>query len=333
MINNIKILDCTLRDGGYVNDWQFGDQDAQDIVRLLSQVGLEYVELGFIKLCDYVPDKLQFNDMSQVSQLFKPCQQKLAVMVELGYGYPATAFPEHSENTADLVRVVIWKRMLKESLEYCRILKDKGYEVGMQITRTDQYSEEEFGEVADMMSEAMPNVVYIVDTFGLLTKESLLGYATQADKYLDSSIRLGYHAHNNLQQAYSNALAFIEHPWKHTIMVDASVMGMGRGAGNLCIELLAKYMNEHGSSLQIPPLLQVMEKYLMPFYQKNPWGYSIPYFLSASNGINPAYVNYMLEKGISITQMRNVFDLMKERDAGIRFDTIMCDGLILETNE
>ena len=132
MVNKIKILDCTLRDGGYVNDWQFGDQNAKEITQLISISGVDYVEVGFIKLCDYIKDKIQFDSMEQVANLFKPSSSKLSLIVEVGYGYPVTAFPEHSESTVDLVRVIMWKRMLKEGLEYCRILKQKGYEVSVQ---------------------------------------------------------------------------------------------------------------------------------------------------------------------------------------------------------
>jgi len=331
MNNDIKILDCTLRDGGYVNDWQFGDDVAQDICQLISQTGVDYFEVGFIKLCDYVQDKIQFSEMSQITNLFKPTKQKLSLIVEVGYGYPVSAFPEHSENTVDLVRVIMWKRMLKEGLEYCRQLKQKGYEVSVQATRTEQYTLGEFADVCKMFSEIHPDALYIVDTFGLLTKEKLMGYASVADEHLAPGIRLGYHAHNNMQQAFSNAVAFIEHPWKHSIMLDASVYGMGRGAGNLCLELLLQYMNEkQGGMYDVTPLYEIMDKYLMPFYEKSPWGYSMPYQLSAINGRNPSYVGYMLKQGLSIPKIAKVYQMMKEKGIGITYDEEMCNELINE---
>jgi len=329
MITNVKILDCTLRDGGYVNDWQFGDDNAKDICRLIGQTGVDYFEVGFIKLCDYVKDKIQFNEMSQIANLFRPTKQKLSLIVEVGYGYPVSAFPNHSENTVDLVRVIMWKRMLKEGLEYCRQLKQKGYEVSVQATRTEQYSLEEFSDVCQMFSEINPDALYIVDTFGLLTKEKLMEYAIIADKNLASGIRLGYHAHNNMQQAFSNAVAFVEHPWRHDIMLDASVYGMGRGAGNLCMELLLQYMNEkQGGMYDVTPLYEIMDKYLMPFYEKSPWGYSMPYQLSAISGRNPSYVPFMLKHGLSIPQIAKVYQMMKEKEVGITYDEEMCNELI-----
>lgn len=328
MANNINILDCTLRDGGYVNDWQFGDDHAKDICRLISQTGVDYFEVGFIKLCDYMKDKIQFSEMSQIANLFKPTKQKLSLIVEVGYGYPVSAFPEHSENTVDLVRVIMWKRMLREGLEYCRQLKQKGYEVSVQATRTEQYSLEEFADVCKMFNEINPDALYIVDTFGLLTKERLLEYATIADQNLALGIRLGYHAHNNMQQAFSNAVAFMEHPWQHDIMLDASVYGMGRGAGNLCLELLLQYMNEKGGKYDVAPLYEVMDRYLRNFYEDTPWGYSMPYQLSAINGCNPSYVGFMKGRGLTIPQMAKVYQIMKEKGVGITYDEEMCNELI-----
>ena len=330
-MSNIQVLDCTLRDGGYVNEWAFGDKNAQEIARLISQTGVDYFEVGFIKLCDYVKDIIQFNQMEQVTRLFKPTKQKLSMIVEVGYGYPVTSFPDRSEDTVDLVRVIMWKRMLKEGLEYCKELKKRGYEVGVQATRTEQYSLEEFAELIEMFNEVNPKAIYIVDTFGLLTKDHLFEYARIADEHLGDGIRLGYHAHNNLQQAFSNAQAMCEENWKHDIMLDASVLGMGRGAGNLCLELLLKYLNEtRGCNYSIEQLYEVADKYLMKFYQESPWGYSMPYFLSAMNGRNPSFVHYLEHKGLSIQQISTVFSLMKERNVGITFDTKMCDGIIEE---
>lgn len=330
MLNKFQILDCTLRDGGYVNDWNFGDKEAQKIVELLSKVGVDYVEVGFIKLCNYVANKIQFSEMEQIARLFRPSKQKLSLIVEVGYGYPVDSFPEHSEKTVDLVRVIMWKRMLKEGLAYCKELINKGYEVGVQATRTEQYSEEEFAEFIYRFSEIKPKGIYMVDTFGLFTKDFLLEYASIADKHLGNGISLGYHAHNNMQQAFANAQALIEQKWEHELMIDASVMGMGRGAGNLCLELFLKYLNEHGCNYPLANLYEIADEYLMKFYKESPWGYSIPYMLSAMNGKNPSYVEYLLKTGLSIPQISRVFSLMKEKGTGITFDTNMCDELIAQ---
>lgn len=329
-MNKVHILDCTLRDGGYVNDWDFGDENAKSIVRHLGSTGVEYVEVGFIKLCDYIKDKIQFNHMDQIGALFRPSKQKLSAIVEVGYGYPVTSFPPRSEKTLDLVRVIMWKRSLKDGFEYCRRLKELGYEVGVQPTRVEQYSDEEYAELMQNFSKIKPTAIYIVDTFGLLTEEKLLHYAKIADDNLGEGIRLGYHAHNNMQQAFTNAIAFMNRPWKHEVMLDASVTGMGRGAGNLCLELLLKYMNERNlGNFNTAPLKYVADG-IMQFYPMAPWGYSMPYFFSAVNGRNPSYVLYLEKFDLSVSQTAKVFETMRERNVGITYDTAMCDEIVKE---
>jgi 4-hydroxy 2-oxovalerate aldolase len=328
-MNNITLLDCTLRDGGYVNDWMFGRKEMQEIVPLIGSSGVDYVELGFIKQEDYNREQAQFNHVDQITELLYPAKEKLSAIVEIGYGYPVTSFPERSEKTIDLVRVIMWKRSLKEGFEYCKELRKKGYEVGIQATRTEQYSDKEFTEFVQMFSELSPRGIYIVDTFGLLTKDELLKYANIADTNLGENIALGYHAHNNMQQAFSNAVAMAETDWKHELMIDASVFGMGRGAGNLCLELYMQYLNDKfNANYNIAPLLEVYDKYLDGFYKESPWGYSLPYYLSATNGLNPSYVNYFEEKKLSVMQIAKIFAEMKKRSIGILYNTQEADEII-----
>lgn len=328
---NIKVLDCTLRDGGYVNDWCFGDANAKKIVAATSGSGADIVELGFIRNCSYEQNKLQFSDMSEVSRLFRPSNAKLAIMVEIGYGYDVESFPEHDQSTADLIRIIIWKRMINEGLEYCRRLKEKGYLVSIQATRTDQYTLDEFAALVRDFSAAGADYLYIVDTFGLMDMSMLLSYARVADSNSAGNVCIGYHAHNNMQQAFTNAVAFVRQDWRHDIIVDASIMGIGRGAGNLCLELLYKYLNEQlGFKFEPNKLYSVVDECIMPIFRETPWGYSIPYYLSASNGCNPTYVGAAMKKGLSVVQLDKVFAWMRENRLGIRFDEDNLDAAIKE---
>ena len=114
-------------------------------------------------------------------------------------------------------------------------------------------------------------------------------------------------------------------------MLDASVMGIGRGAGNLCLELLEKYLNENfGGSYAPEHLYECADRYIQPIFNQTPWGYSVPYLLSAMNGRNPSYVAFMRDKKIAIPKMKRVFELMREREVGIRFDPDLCDRLVQE---
>ncbi|GHV93950.1 hypothetical protein AGMMS50293_02700 [Spirochaetia bacterium] len=330
--NKSILLDCTLRDGGYVNDWMFGRKNIQRIVQLLDMSGVDYIEMGFIRLDDYNPEQAGFNKIEQISDLIPTTRTKLAAMVEIGYGYPAAYFPQKIEtNNIELIRLIIWKRLLKESVEYCKELVKKGYRVCVQVTRTDQYTEKEFIDLIKMFNETKIYGLYIVDTFGLMNKEMVLNYSVIADEYLHTDIALGYHAHNNMQQAFTNTIAMTEKNWKHQLMIDASVLGMGRGAGNLNLELYMKYCNDnYGTDYNIEPLITIVDECLMPFYKSSPWGYSMPYYLSAVNNVNPTYTTYFIHHGLTIKQIDLIFRELKLKDTNIVYDKNIADEMVSE---
>lgn len=331
MKNDIKILDCTLRDGGYVNDWRWGKQESLNISRLIDEIGVEYIELGMLRKCVYEEGKLVFDQVNQAQAIFSSIKTPKAVMVELGGNYPLDEIPSREESGIDMIRVMIWKRMIKEGLVFCHELINKGYDVGIQPTRTDEYTKEEFAELVKLYNTIKPKALYVVDSFGVMQKDQVLEYIEIADELLDNDIIIGYHAHNNMQQAFTNAVAVVDHPWKHQIMLDATVWGMGRGAGNLSIELICKYLNEKELGIyNMLPMYDVAETYLKEYYASSPWGYSIPFMLSAMYGRNPTLAGYMKKKGVSIPIMEKVFKRMKELGTGIKYEESVCDEVIKE---
>ena len=219
--------------------------------------------------------------------------------------------------------------MIEQGVDYCKALKDKGYEVCVQATHTPQYNDDRFIQFVSLFNEVNPLAFYIVDTFGELTKSSLFHYVKIVDEYIADGIRIGYHAHNNMQQAFSNALSFIEQSWNHDIMLDASVYGIGRGAGNLCLELLLKYLNEeNGGNYDLTPLYDVFDIHIKHYYQNEPWGYSLPYMLSAKNGINPNYEKSVKDRKMLTSDIAVLFSELKKRNLGERFDDSILDSLI-----
>jgi 4-hydroxy 2-oxovalerate aldolase len=330
-MNDITLLDCTLRDGGYINDWMFGCEEIKNIVRLVGESRVEYIEIGFIKLGQYNQDQAQFNHIDQLTKLLYPTEKKLAAMVEIGYGYPVKLFPKKSEKTPAMIRVISWKRLINESFVYCSELIKKGYEVCIQLTRTDQYTESEFIESIKLFNKLDLKGLYIVDTFGLFTKDMLLKYFSIADDTLRDNIAIGYHAHNNMQQAFSNSCMLAEIKRNHNIMIDASILGIGRGAGNLNIEIFMKYLNDkYNYNYDINPILQAANDYIIPIYEKTPWGYSLLYYLSAVNNINPSYVAYIKDKKLTIGQVEKIFKKMNECNIGIVYDIDAIDKIIAD---
>lgn len=332
-MKSIEVLDCTLRDGGYVNEWAFGFDNAKAITRLVSNSGVKFVEVGFIGPHQDVDGVVRFSSMEQLMKVFGNLKRNASLSVmTYAEGYSADSFPVCSAETTEMVRVIFWKRNLKEGVEYCRKLVNKGYQVGVQLARTEQYDLSEIGDIVKMFNDVHPYSVYLVDSFGTFNREKMLSYAEIYDKNLASDIRFGFHAHNNMQQAFTNAITLCEQGFSHDLILDASVMGMGRGAGNLNIELFMNYLNLHGGLYNLSPICQVASRYIEPIKEfikvSEQWGYSYPYFLSATTGRNPSFVNYLLERNVNIESIEKIFFKMKEEERGIRFDSAYCDSLI-----
>lgn len=334
-MNSIKLLDCTLRDGGYVNEWAFGVNESRGITELVSKSGVEFVEVGFMGPHEDKEGVMRFSSMHELMKVFSNLDRdaKLSVMT-YAEGYSVDNFPDKSDSTVEMIRVIFWKRNLEEGVEYCRKLVNKGYEVGVQLARTEQYDLSEIGDIVKMFNDVHPYAVYVVDSFGTFNRDKLLRYSEIYDKSLAMDIRFGFHAHNNMQQAFINAVTFCEQGYDHDLILDASVLGIGRGAGNLNLELFMNYLNEKGYSFNLDPICKAASRYVNPIKNKikksEIWGYSYPYFLAATNGRNHAFVNYLLEKEVSIEKMAKIFEKMREEETGIRFDKELADRLIAE---
>ena len=337
-MKSIEVLDCTLRDGGYVNEWAFGFDIARAITELVSYSGVKFVEVGFIGPHQDMEGVVRFSSMDELMKVFSNLDRnaKLSVMT-YAEGYSADSFPDCSSDTTEMIRVIFWKRNLKEGVEYCRKLVKKGYQVGVQLARTEQYDLSEIGDIVKMFNDVHPYAVYLVDSFGTFNREKMLRYAEIYDRNLALDIRFGFHAHNNLQQAFTNAVTFCEQDFEHDLILDASVLGIGRGAGNLSIELFLNYLNQHGANYDLNPICKVANRYIEPIKKQIPeseiWGYSYPYFLAATTGRNHSIVNYLLEKKVDTEQMSRIFLRMKQDGTGIRFIKEEVDKYITNTSK
>ena len=298
-MGKVSLLDCTLRDGGYVNDWRFGRDAIRGIGPKLAKSGVEIFEVGFIKGDSFDPDRAVFPDIASIVDSVAPKQPELMYvgMVDMSAPVPTERLIPKREDSVDGLRVIFKKDKQIEAYSMCQALIRAGYPVFVQFVGTDQYSEEEWEKALKTFSSLRPYAISIVDSFGLIKRKQFLRYVEIADRILPQEIGLGYHAHNNLQQAFGNAEAFVEAGLERDIVIDGSVFGMGRGAGNLNMELFADYMNEnHGTSYRIEPMLEIMDEYLQDIYRERFWGYSLPLYLSAKNGCHPNYAIYFAVK-------------------------------------
>ena len=324
----IKLLDCTLRDGGYINDWRFGRDNIFSTIRELEASRAEILDIGFIRDEPFDENRTVCNSVEALSAFItnKKPGVLYAAMSEAFRPMPSELICERNETTVDVIRVIIWKDKhdktgnvvdaLKEGFDYCKMFSDKGYQLYVQPARVEQYSDEEFVGMLDLFSKLNPLAIYIVDSWGTMYGDGILHYLRLADKYLDKNIAIGFHGHNNLMQAFGNAVDFLKSGVERELIVDSSVFGIGRGAGNLHSEIIAKYMNEYeGKNYDVNAFWNIYEKCIKALRNQYSWGFNPAYYLTALYHANPQYGTYYgITKDINYIEIDKVLKNMTAED-------------------
>ena len=324
-MNKIELLDCTLRDGGYVNDWEFGHNNLISIFERLTDVGVDIIEIGFLD--DRRPFDINCSimpDIGSSGRIWEQITKKPGMVVGMiDYGTcKISNLQPCSENFIDGIRVIFKKHIMKEALEYCAEVKKLGYKVFAQLVSITSYSDEDLMALIKLVNDVKPYAVSMVDTYGLLTPNDLLHYYEILDKNVLPEIRIGFHAHNNFQLAYANTITFMEKESSHDIVVDGTLYGMGKSAGNAPLELIAGYLNDKfKTNYGISSMLEAITESIMDFYPKNPWGYQMFYYLSASNRCHPNYVNYLYGKeNLSPSKINDILGQIEPEEKKLLYD-------------
>ena len=315
-MREIKLFDCTIRDGGYVNDWNFGHDNLISIYERLIDADVDYIELGFLD------DRRPF-DINRSIMPDTDCMEKIYGTVDkkgktvfgmIDYG---TCSIDHirpaSESYIDGIRVIFKKHLREQALDFCRQLKELGYIVFAQLVSVTSYTDEEMLDLIRLANEVKPFAVSMVDTYGLMHQNNLRHFIDLLDKGLDKEISLGYHGHNNFQMGYANCIAMLEYNTDRPMLVDGTLYGMGKSAGNAPIELVAMHMNQkYGKHYHISQMLEAIDSNIMQFYQPSTWGYNLFFYLAASNDCHPNYVaDLMNKKTLSIKSINELLSRLQ----------------------
>ncbi len=317
-MKEIKLLDCTLRDGGYVNDWKFGHSVITGTYKRLDAAGVDYIEVGFLD------DRRSFDinytiqpNTDSFNKVFSGIDKKHAIPVAMiDFGTCDISNIEDCESTfIDGIRVIFKKEKIEKALPFCKAIKEKGYKLFIQAISITAYSDFEMLEYIQKINEIKPYAFSIVDTYGLLDNRKLTNYFNLMNNNLNPEIRIGYHAHNNFQLAFSNSIKFLALETKRTVIVDSTVYGMGKSAGNTASELIALHMNErYGTNYDIDQFLEILDTDLMSVYQMHYWGYRYNFYISAMQNCHPNYVQFLLDKKtLSVTSINKILSAIPER--------------------
>lgn len=296
-MSNLQILDCTLRDGGYINDFRFGKNGIKKIISQLTLAGIDIVECGFLEDGEYDEECSVYNRVEQIAELLPSDHRNTMYVAMACYGeYDISQLSDYDGKTIDGIRVTFHYNEVDEALEYCKAIIAKGYKVFVQPVGTSSYSDEQLINLVKNVNNLQPYAFYLVDTLGLMLKDDILRFYYLINQNLNPSIHLGFHSHNNLQMSYSNSQVLAELNSKRIISLDASVNGMGRGAGNLNTELIAYYLNSKERRYEVEPILEVVDEYINKIHEQFTWGYDVPHYLAAINGCHPNYAAFFMNK-------------------------------------
>jgi 4-hydroxy 2-oxovalerate aldolase len=294
---NIALLDCTLRDGGFVNDWNFGKSSIVNIFVNLIKAKVDYLELGYIRNhVAYVTDCTEFSTTKDAEWLVAIREtiatSKTRISLMLDYGQcDIDNICQKTKHGVDYIRVTFKKKDIDEALLFCRNVQNKGYPVFAQPVSITDYADSEVLCLVEKLNALKPACVSIVDTYGFMQKSDLIHVYSLMDHNLADGIMIGYHAHNNLQLGFSNSVALFEYNTiRHTI-IDTSLYGMGKSAGNTCTELLMHYVNSYSQGRYNKEIAMEMIDTEISKYQVNSkWGYDVGYYLAAVYRCHPKYV-------------------------------------------
>ena len=332
----IELLDCTVRDGGYNNDWEFGHDTLVSIFERVVSAEIDFMELGFLDQRrpfdinhSIMPDT---ECMRKIYGKLDRKNTKLVGMIDFG-----TCDLSHiqpcKDSFLDGIRVIFKKHLREPAMAFCKQLKDMGYIVFSQLVSITSYTDEELMDLIRLVNEVKPYAVSMVDTYGLLHKNNLFHYYELLDKYVDPHVAVGYHSHNNFQLAYANSIELINYhkDKERTLLCDGSLFGMGKGAGNAPIELLSMYMNDnYGKHYHLSQLLEAIDANILPLYNKYHWGYAMKPFIAASNDCHPNYVSYLLDK--HTLSVKSINEILKglQGDKKLLFDKDYIEQLYLD---
>ena len=314
-----QLLDCTLRDGAYIVNSQFGDSAIKGLINKLESSGAEIIECGWLKNQQHEVGSTFYHVPSDLEQYLSTKKKNVTYTVMIDWDrYDLDQLPPYDGKSIDAIRVVFPHGKHREGITVGQGVAEKGYKVFFQAANTMAYSDDDLVDLAEAVNEARPVALSVVDTFGAMYEEDLERVASVLHQHLLPEIGLGFHSHNNQQLSFALTMHFVK-MFKGTsrnAMVDASLCGMGRGAGNATTELVVSYLNRKcGCHYDMDAIMDAIDIYMGYFQERYKWGYSTPYFIAGMYCCHVNNIAYLLNNHrTNARDMRNVIESMEPAD-------------------
>lgn len=309
---DIKVFDCTIRDGGLVNDFHFTDEFVKAHYETCVAAGVDYMEIGKNNSPTLQsPDefgKWNFCKEEDIRSIVgdNDTDMKIAVMSDIGRTVGSELLPK-SESVVDMVRIATYIHQIPAAIELINEAHAKGYETTVNIMAISKSFDDELDEVLLALSKTPVDIIYIADSFGSFYPEQINRLTEKYLKVAEScGKQIGIHAHNNMQLAYANTIEAMTYG---TSFLDVTISGLGRGAGNCPMELLIGFLKN--PKYKMMPVLKFIEEFIVPLEKELDWGYSIPYMLTGQLNEHPRTA--MKARDENDTEYRELYrNLLKE---------------------
>jgi 4-hydroxy 2-oxovalerate aldolase len=285
----IKVLDCTIRDGGLMNSHYFDDETVRAVYTACVEAGIDYMELGYkASKGIFSPDEYgswKFCDEDNLRRIVgeNDTNLKLSAMADSERtDYEKDILPSE-QSVLDMIRVATYIHQIPTALDIIKDAHDKGYETTVNLMAISTVQEYELDKALEILADSEVEVIYLVDSFGALYSEQVRYLARKYLSYAQATGKqIGMHAHNNQQLAYANTVEAII---IGANLLDGSMAGLGRGAGNCPIELLLGFL--HNPKFKLRPVLECIQDNIEPLREKLLWGFDIPYMITGIMNQHP----------------------------------------------
>jgi 4-hydroxy 2-oxovalerate aldolase len=287
--SDIKVVDCTIRDGGLVNNFGFKDDFVRAVYGACVEAGVDYMELGYkASKKIFAPSafgKWKFSDEEDIKKIVgeNETSLKLSVMADAERtDYHEDILPK-GQSIIDMIRVATYVHQIPTAIEMIKDAHDKGYETTVNLMAASLLKESELNEALGILASTEVDVIYLVDSFGALYSEEVRNLIGRYLKYAKAAGKeVGIHTHNNQQLAYANT---IEALIMGTNYLDATISGLGRGAGNCPLELLLGFLKN--PKFHMRPILKCIQEEIVELKKTTTWGYDIPYMITGKHNMHP----------------------------------------------
>lgn len=306
MKKNVKVLDCTLRDGGRIIDCKFPDRDISDITTRLTESNIDIIELGFLRdwrKVKYSGNSTFFTSVEQISKFIPLTKKNAKYVAFVDYGmFDFNSLSPYDGTSIDGIRVGFTKNDFinnrDDIIDCLNIVKQKGYMLFVQGVNSLGYSDAELLDLIKLINKVHPAAFGIVDTYGAMYVDDVRRIYGLVDHNMLDDISIDFHSHNNFQLSFAFAQEIIElSKGVRNIVIDSTLNGMGKCAGNLNTELIVDYLvRKRGYNYGFDELLDIIDEYMYSIKRTSSWGYSIPSMMAGVYKSHPNNVIYLTEK-------------------------------------